>query len=476
MVPVDGTVVEGEAAIDEASMTGESRLSVKGAGASVFAGTVVADGNVVVQVRQTGDATRIANIVRMVDESATAKAGVQGRAERLADAIVPYSFLGFFGVLAFTRNITKAVSVLMVDYSCAIKLSTPVAVMRAMREAAAHGMVVKGGRYLEVMACADTIVFDKTGTLTTAMPQVVKVLSFARMGEDELLKMAACLEEHFPHSMARAIVEAARGRGMPHDDEAHADVEYVVAHGIVSSIGGKRVLLGSAHFVFEDEGIACPAGCEQRIAAEASGASVIYLARDGVLEGAICIDDPVRDEAAEVVAALRAAGFSKVVMLTGDAEGAARTAAEALGIDEYRSQVLPEDKAAILDGYKRAGHTVVMVGDGVNDSPALAAADASVAMVDASDIAREVADITLLHSSLGQLLVLREISERLMRRIGRNYRFIVAFNTGLLAGGVAGVLQPTTGALLHNLSTMAVTAGNMRPVLPQGKAAEKTRA
>ena len=465
MVPVDGTVAAGEAAINEASMTGESKLAVKSAGASVYAGTIVEDGSIVVEVRQTGSDTRIANIVRMVDESQQAKAGVQSRAERLADAIVPYSFLGFFAVLAFTRNVTKAVSVLMVDYSCAIKLSTPVAVMRAMRECAHHGIVVKGGRYLEVMAGADTIVFDKTGTLTTAVPHVTQVLTFADMDADEVLRLAACLEEHFPHSMARAVVEAARASGVAHVDEQHADVEYVVAHGIVSGVDGRRVLLGSAHFVFDDEGVKRPAGFEQRIADEAPGASVVYLACGDELKGAICIDDPVRAEAAATVAALRRAGFTRIVMLTGDAEGAARVAADRLGIDEYRSQVLPEDKASVLDALKREGRTVVMVGDGVNDSPALAAADASVAMVDASDIAREVADITLLHSSLDQLLVLRRISERLVARIGRNYRFIVAFNTALLAGGVAGVLAPTTGALLHNLSTMGVTASNMRPLL-----------
>ncbi len=470
MVPVDGIVASGEAAINEASMTGESKLAVKAAGASVYAGTIVEDGSIVVEVRQAGSGTRIANIVRMVDESQQAKAGVQSRAERLADAIVPYSFLGFFAVLAFTRNVTKAVSVLMVDYSCAIKLSTPVAVMRAMRECAHHGIVVKGGRYLEVMAAADTIVFDKTGTLTTAVPHVTQVLAFADMDADEILRLAACLEEHFPHSMARAVVAAARESGVAHADEQHADVEYVVAHGIVSGVDGRRVLLGSAHFVFDDEGVRPPAGYEQRVKEEAPGASVVYLACGDELKGAICIDDPVRAEAAATVDALRRAGFSRIVMLTGDAEGAARAAAVRLGIDEYKSQVLPEDKASVLDALKREGRTVVMVGDGVNDSPALAAADASVAMVDASDIAREVADITLLHSSLDQLLVLRRISERLVARIGRNYRFIVAFNTALLAGGVAGVLAPTTGALLHNLSTMGVTASNMRPLLGEREA------
>lgn len=465
MVPVDGTVLEGEAALNEASMTGESQLVVKGPGATVFAGTVIEEGSLVVSVMKAGADTRISHIVNLVDESEKLKAGLQGRAERLADAIVPYSFLAFFGILAVTRNLTKAMAVLMVDYSCAIKLSTPVAVMSAMREAANRGMVVKGGRYLEVMAEADTIVFDKTGTLTTATPKVKRIIPLGDMDENDILRLAACLEEHFPHSMARAVVHEAEERGIAHDDELHSEVVYIVAHGIASSVNGKEVVLGSGHFVFEDEGVKPPARLRQRISRMAPGCSVIFMAVDKELVGAICINDPVRVEAAETVQALREAGFANVVMLTGDAENAAKTAAKQLGITEYRSQVLPEDKASIIEEYKRAGHKVVMVGDGVNDSPALAVADASIAMLDASDIAREVADITLLQSSLNEILVLRELSTKLVKRINSNYRFIVAFNSALIAGGVAGILQPATSALLHNASTMAITAENMTSLI-----------
>lgn len=469
MIPVDGEVVEGEAAVNEASMTGESRLVVKEAGKSVFAGTVVDDGAIVVKARKVGDETRINNIVHMVDESEKLKAGVQSKAEHLADAIVPFSFLAFFAVLVGSRNIAKAMSVLMVDYSCAIKLSTPVAVMSAMREAANRGIVVKGGRYLETIAEADTIVFDKTGTLTTATPTVEKVISFGAMDEDAVLRLAACLEEHFPHSMAHAVVNEAKRRGLGHEDELHAEVKYIVAHGIASSVDGKEVVLGSAHYVFEDEGVKRPRGCKAKVEKLALGCSVIYLAVDRKLEGALCITDPVREEAAETIAALREAGFENVVMLTGDSSSAAAAAAEKLGITEYRAQVLPEDKAHIVNEFKERGNKVVMVGDGINDSPALAAADCSIAMVDASDIAREVADVMLLNSSLDEILELRRLGKKLMRRINRNYRFIVGFNTALLAGGVAGVLQPTASALLHNTSTMLVTACNMRTLLPEAK-------
>ena len=469
MIPVDGEVVEGEAAVNEASMTGESRLVVKEAGKSVFAGTVVDDGAIVVKARKVGDETRINNIVHMVDESEKLKAGVQSKAEHLADAIVPFSFLAFFAVLVGSRNIAKAMSVLMVDYSCAIKLSTPVAVMSAMREAANRGIVVKGGRYLETIAEADTIVFDKTGTLTTATPTVEKVISFGAMDEDAVLRLAACLEEHFPHSMAHAVVNEAKRRGLGHEDELHAEVKYIVAHGIASSVDGKEVVLGSAHYVFEDEGVKRPRGCKAKVEKLALGCSVIYLAVDRKLEGALCITDPVREEAAETIAALREAGFENVVMLTGDSSSAAAAAAEKLGITEYRAQVLPEDKAHIVNEFKERGNKVVMVGDGINDSPALAAADCSIAMVDASDIAREVADVMLLNSSLDEILELRRLGKKLMRRINRNYRFIVGFNTALLAGGVAGVLQPTASALLHNSSTMLVTACNMRTLLPEAK-------
>lgn len=473
LVPVDGVVADGVAMLNESSMTGESKLVAKDAGSTVFAGTVVEDGNIVVEVRSTGSDTRISRIVQMVDESEKLKAGIQGRAERLADAIVPYSFLAFFVLLMLTRNITKAMAVLMVDYSCAIRLSTPVAVMSAMREAANRGIVVKGGRYLEVLAEADVIIFDKTGTLTTATPAVGKVLPLGDMDEGEVLKLAACLEEHFPHSVARAVVAEAELRGIHHEDEQHAEVEYIVAHGIASAVDGKRVVLGSAHYVFDDEGIDLQDDVRKRIADNAPGSSVIYMAVDGTLQGAICIDDPIRVEARQTVSDLREAGFRRIIMLTGDAEGAAEVTAAKLGVDEYRSQMLPEDKSAIVNECKKAGHTVVMVGDGINDSPSLAAADASIAMVDASDIAREVADITLLDSSLDSILELRRLSRRLMGRINRNYHVIVGFNTGLIVAGVAGLLPPTTSALLHNLSTMAITAESMQPLLTEGRSCEK---
>ena len=467
MVPIDGTVVEGEAALNEASMTGESKLVIKSEGSSVFAGTVVEEGSIAIEVRKLGSDTRISRIVDLVDESEKLKAGVQSKAERLADAIVPFSFVAFFGILLATRNIDKAMAVLMVDYSCAIKLSTPVAVMSAMREAASRGMVVKGGRYLEVLADADTIVFDKTGTLTTASPAVKAVIPFGKMSEVEALRLSACLEEHFPHSMARAVVACAKERGVLHEEEDHAEVKYIVAHGIASAVDGKNVVLGSGHYVFEDEGVKPPKRLREKLEKMAPGCSTIFLAVDGKLEAAICINDPLRLESRETIVALRDAGFKKVVMLTGDAENAAKVAATELGIHDYRSQVLPEDKADIIEELKSEGHKVLMVGDGINDSPALAVADASIAMIDASDIAREVADVTLLNSSLDSILTLRKLSQKLMRRISRNYGIIVGFNTGLIVLGVAGILQPTTSALLHNASTTVITVANMTPLLDE---------
>lgn len=466
MVPVDGEVVQGSAAVNESSMTGEPELAAREEGSSVYAGTVVEEGSVVVRARQVGFQTRIHNIVRMVDESESLKAGAQSRAERLADAIVPFSLLAFVSVLALTRNVPKAMSVLMVDYSCAIKLSTPAAVMSALSEAASRGMVAKGGRYLEQVAAADTIVFDKTGTLTLASPKVRSVVPLGDMPEEQLLRVAACLEEHFPHSMARAVVAEAARRGIEHADEAHAEVEYVVAHGICSHLGGKKVLLGSGHFLFEDNGVPRPDGLSARIAELAPGCSCIYMAVDGKLTGAICIEDPVRPEAVQAVRSLKAAGFSKVIMLTGDSPEAAAQVARTLGIDEFRAQVLPEDKAGIVNELRAAGRTVLMVGDGVNDAPALACADCSAAMVDASDIAREVADVTLLNCSLEDISTLRLLSRELMGRVERNYRIIVGFNTMLLVLGVLGVLQPSTSALLHNGSTALLTAANMRRLLP----------
>lgn len=463
--PVDGTVLEGDAEVNEASMTGESAPVHKRAGSSVFAGTVVGAGSLVVRADALPGDSRIDQIVQLVEDSSELKAHLQSRAEHLADALVPFSFVGFFAVLAATRNITKATSVLMVDYSCAIKLSTPVAVMSAMREASVNNAVVKGGKYLEALAAADVVVFDKTGTLTTATPQVEKVIPLGKMDEAEILKVAACLEEHFPHSLARAIVKCAKDRGVHHEEENHSEVEYIVAHGIASKIGRRRVLLGSAHFVFDDEGVAVPDGLFEMLEEQAPSSSTVFMAVGHKLEAVICIQDPLRPEAAHALSQLRALGVRHQVMLTGDSAIAAATVARKLGIDEYHAQVLPEDKSRFVEDLKAAGHTVVMVGDGINDSPALAAANVSVALNDASDIARAVADVSVKDASLESLVMLRTLACRLVSRIGADYRFIVAFNTALIAGGVAGLVPPTVGAYAHNISTVAVTAGNTRPLL-----------
>ncbi len=466
-VPVDGTVLEGEGEINEASMTGESALVHKHADSTVFAGTVCEDGNLIVRVDALPGASRIDQIVSLVEESAELKAGAQSRAERMADALVPINFAAFFAVLAITRNIAKALSVLMVDYSCAIKLSMPVAVMSAMREASAKGAIVKGGKYLEALAEADVVVFDKTGTLTEASPQVEKVILTGKMEGLDALRVAACLEEHFPHSLARAVVQSAVERGVRHEDENHAEVEYVVAHGIASSVDGKRVVLGSAHFVFDDEGVEMLEGIMEHLQQEAPTASTIFMAVDGELEAVLCISDPLRAEAPAVLGELRKQGFQKYVMLTGDSPIAARAVAQRVGIDEYHAQVLPEDKSRYVEELKMAGHRVIMVGDGINDSPALAAADVSVALGDASDVARAVADVTVLNSSLESLVMLRSLAQGLMGRIHANYRFIVGFNTALIALGLLGIAPPALGAFLHNGSTVAVTAFNTRMLAPE---------
>lgn len=467
-LPVDGTVVEGEASVNEASMTGEAAPVHKHADSTVYAGTVCEEGNMVVRVDALAGASRIDQIVQLVEQSAECKAGVQAHAEQLADKLVPASLLAFFATLAATRDLYKASSVLMVDFSCAIKLSLPVAVMSAMREASAHGAVVKGGKYLEALAKADVVVFDKTGTLTTATPMVERVIAINGMSEDEALSLAACLEEHFPHSLARSIVQAAKDAGLHHENENHSEVEYVVAHGIASKVGRKKVYLGSAHFVFNDEGVPCPEGLFERLETEAPQASTVFLAVDGKLEAVICIADPLRDEARSVLAQLRLLGVDRLVMLTGDSQICAKSVAEELGIDEYRAQVLPEDKSRFIEELKAAGHTVAMVGDGINDSPALAAANVSIALSDASDIARAVADVSVMGSSLEALVVMRQLSMRLLGRIHRDYRFIVGFNASLIAAGIAGLLPPTTAAYLHNASTVAVTAANTRALLPPG--------
>lgn len=463
LIPVDGEVVAGEASVNEASMTGESIAIGKHPGSRVYAATVVESGIIVIRATASAGASRIDDIVGMVEDSSAAKASAQSAAERLADGMVPVSLLTFLLVLLFTRDMVKATSVLMVDYSCAIKLTTPIAVMSAMREATRHDVLVKGGKYLEALAAVDTIVFDKTGTLTTAQPAVEKIVSFdGRYAPDELLRIAACMEEHFPHSMARAIVRSAEMRDLHHPEEMHSRVEYIVSHGIASTIDGVEVRIGSSHFIFEDEGVPRPEGMAERLRREAPDASVVYMSMDGALAAAICISDPLRSESAEVIRRLRKAGFGRIVMLTGDSESAAHAVAEKLGLDGYYSQVLPEDKAGYVKEMQAKGHKVAMVGDGINDSPALAAADVSVAMSDASDIARAVADISIMDASLDNLLYARELASRLMDRIHTSYRIIVTLNTFYIVLGVAGVLQPTMSAILHNGTTVALTAANTR--------------
>ena len=468
MIPVDGKVREGEAMVNEATMTGEPLAVRKAEGAMVYAGTLVEEGSVAVEVMAVNAQTRIQRIMDLIAASEELKANVQGKAERLADRIVPYHLLTAATVFLLTRNTTKTMVILTVDYSCAIKLATPIAVISAMREAANHRMMVKGGRHLEAFGAADTIIFDKTGTLTEACPQVSQVIAFGDYERDEVLRTAACLEEHFPHSVARAIVRQAAEEGLFHE-ERHAEVKYVVAHGIASELEGKKVVIGSPHFVFEDEGIPLKDADKEKLDAVDSADSAVYLAIGEDLAGAIFIHDPVRQEAAEVIEALRQTGIQHIIMMTGDGEKAARTACQQLGITEYYARVLPEDKAAKVEEIKAQGRTVIMVGDGINDSPALSAANVSVAMKDASDLAREVADIALLSGELWELVTLRHLSQALMGRISRNYKAIIGFNTSLLLLGLAGILQPTVSAFFHNLSTVAISGTSMRPLLPRGK-------
>ena len=463
VIPVDGQITEGEAYINEASMTGEPLAVMKSAGASVFAGTVVEEGSVVIKVRKLSSDTKISKIIELIDNSENLKAGVQSKAERLADSIVPYSFLAFGLTLLFTRNVTKAVSVLMVDYSCAIKLSTPIAVISAIKEAADDDVTVKGGKYLEEYALADSIVFDKTGTLTNAEPVLEKVIALGDYSEAETLKIAACLEEHFPHSVARAIVKGAADRDIDHAEE-HAEVQYIVAHGISTTLHGKRAIIGSRHFVCEDEGIEITDEQQAEIDEKSGACSVVYLAVGDKLTGALCISDPPRPEAEEAVKQLKEAGITNIIMLTGDSAKAAEITARKLGISDFRAQVLPEDKHRYIQQLKEQGHRVIMVGDGINDAPALAAANVSVAMSDASDIAKETADITVRGADLTQLAAIRQLSEKLMHRINSNYRFILLFNSVLLLSGAFGLLQPSASALLHNASTMAICAKSMTPL------------
>ena len=465
LIPVDGRVIDGEAMINEASMTGESLAVAKRADSSVYAGTVLEEGSLVIQVTALSDESRIAQIMDMIDHSEALKAGVQSQAEHLADAIVPYSFIGAIGVFAITRNLTKALSVLMVDYSCAIKLSTPIAVISAMKEASDHGILIKGGKYFEIFSEADTIVFDKTGTITESCPKLDKVIPFGKYTRDEVLRISACLEEHFPHSVARAIVKQAEVEELVHE-ELHAEVEYVVAHGISSKIGDKKCLIGSYHFIAEDEHIRVTQKQRMEIEAAAQGRSVIYLTIGKSLAGVLLIYDPPRPEAKAVIQDLYKEGIKRIYMLTGDSENAARAVAEEIGVTDYQAQVLPEDKANIIGSLRSDKTKLIMVGDGINDSPALAAADVSVAMQDASDLAREVADITLLHNNLEDIVFLRRLSNAMLQRIKGNYRFIVTFNTGLLVSGLAGLISPAVSAYLHNLSTMMIGASSMRLCLP----------
>ena len=465
VIPVDGKVVDGDAMVNEASMTGEPLAVHKSSGKTVHAGTVLEEGNIVVEVFSINKETRLNKIIDLIENSEDLKADAQSKAEKLADSIVPYSFLATAITYLITRNPVKALSVLMVDFSCAIKLTTPLSIISAMREASDNRMMVKGGKFLEKYATADTIVFDKTGTLTNASPKVVHVFPMTKKyTREEILRMAACIEEHFAHSIATAIVKQAEEEGIKHEED-HSEVEYIVAHGIATTYDGKRVVIGSRHFLFDDEGIKINKTQEKKIKKEVKEHSVVYMAIDGKLQGLICIDDPVREEAKYVIEELKSLGIENVIMLTGDSESGAKSSAEALGITEYRSQVLPEDKSRIVEELKAEGKTVIMVGDGINDSPALAAADVSVSMKNSSDIAREVADISLLSYDLNDLITLRKLSTGMFDKINTNYRRIVAVNGTLLVLGVLGVIQPSTSSMIHNLSTMLFGALSTKSVL-----------
>ncbi|HIQ95073.1 MAG TPA: heavy metal translocating P-type ATPase [Candidatus Limivivens merdigallinarum] len=464
LIPLDGEVEEGEAMVNQASMTGESIPVKKGVGGYVYAGTVVEEGEITLRVKKAAGSTRYERIVNMIEDSEKLKSNLEGRAATLADALVPWSLGGTVLTYLLTRNVTKALSILMVDFSCALKLSMPLAVLSAMREAAGNDITVKGGKYLEAVAEASTIVFDKTGTLTEAKPSVADVVTFRGRDRDEMLRIAACLEEHFPHSMAAAVVRKAKEKGLEHN-EMHTKVEYIVAHGIASRIGEERVVIGSRHFVFEDEGCRIPEGEEAVYDGLKTEYSHLYLAIGGELAAVICIEDPLREEARDVVAALHDLGFRKVVMMTGDSERTARAVAEKVGVDAYYSEVLPEDKARFVEQEKQAGNQVIMIGDGINDSPALSAANAGIAISEGAELAREIADITISANDLRKLLTLREISTGLLKRINRNYRFVIAFNLSLILLGVGGILPPALSALLHNASTLLISLESMTNLL-----------
>ena len=465
VIPFDGIVTDGEAMVNQASLTGESVPVCKKPDSVAYAGTVVEEGEITIRVKTVGGSSRYDKIVTMIEESEKLKSSLEGKAEHLADKLVPYTLGGTALTYLLTRNATKALAILMVDFSCALKLAMPISVLSAIREAGTHKVTVKGGKYLEAIAEADTIVFDKTGTLTKAKPTVVDVVSFEENNPDEMLRIAACMEEHFPHSMAKAVVSAARKKQLAHE-EMHSKVEYIVAHGISTTIEDHKAVIGSYHFVFEDEKCVIPEDGQAKFDNIPEEYSHLYLAIDGRLAAVICIEDPLREEAKASVDALRAAGISKIVMMTGDSERTAAAIARRVGVDEYYSEVLPEDKANFIEKEKAAGRKVIMVGDGINDSPALSAANVGIAISDGAEIAREIADITVGADDLQELVVLKEISNALMKRIRRNYRFIVTFNAGLIACGVVGILQPTTSALLHNTSTLAISLKSMQNLLP----------
>ena len=465
VIPFDGEVLDGDAMVNQASLTGESVPVQRTVGNTVFAGTVVEEGEITIRVKEVEGNNRFDQIVTMIEESEKLKSELEGKAEHYADKLVPWT-LGATGLTyLLTRNVTKAMSILMVDFCCALKLAMPISVLSAIREASLYNVTVKGGKFLEAVAEADTIVFDKTGTLTKAHPTVVDVVNFNdEYSSDDMLRVAACLEEHFPHSMAKAVVDAASKKGLSHE-EMHTKVEYIVAHGIATSINGKRTVIGSYHFVFEDEKCVVPAGKEPLFESLPLYYSHLYLAIEGKLSAVICIEDPLRDEAEAVVTSLKKAGISKVVMMTGDSERTASVIAKKVGVDEYYAEVLPEDKAAFVEREKAKGRKVIMIGDGINDSPALSAANVGIAISDGAEIAREIADITVGSDDLYQIVTLKYISNALMKRIKSNYRKIVGFNSGLIALGVAGVLPPTTTALLHNGSTILISVNSMKNLL-----------
>ena len=470
MVPLDGTVIEGEAMVNQAALTGESMPVRKAKGATVYAGTVVEEGECVFLAKAAGGANRYDKIVAMIEESEKLKSSTENRALELADKLVPWCLAGTVVTYALTRNVTRAISILMVDFSCALKLSMPLAVLSAMRECGTAHITVKGGKYLEALAKADTIVFDKTGTLTRATPQVVDIIPFSNSEKDDVLRLAACLEEHFPHSMANAVVRAAREQGLAHE-EMHSDVEYIVAHGIASRVGGERVVIGSYHFVFEDEHCIVPADEQEKFDQMPAEYSHLYMAASGQLVGVICIADPLRPEAASVLRQLHKLGIRNTVMMTGDSYRTAEAIARQVGVDQFFAEVLPEDKANFVQKAKAEGHTVVMIGDGINDSPALSAADIGIAINSGAAIAREIADVTIKADSLEELVTLKTIANALQHRVSSNYRFVLSFNSTLIALGALGILQPAASAMLHNLSTIGISLRSMTNLIQKPSSA-----